>query len=53
MVWSRPTTELAKEFGISGTAIAKKCKTFSITKPKPGFWAKVAAGKIKNPKGNK
>lgn len=53
LVWSRPTTELAKEFGISGTAIAKKCKTFSITKPKPGFWAKVAAGKIKNPKGNK
>lgn len=51
LVWSKPTVELAREFGVSDVAIAKKCKAAGIPKPPPGFWAKVKAGKIPHPQG--
>jgi hypothetical protein len=51
LVWSKPTTILAKELGVSDVAIAKRCKSLGITKPKPGFWAKVKAGLIPHPQG--
>jgi hypothetical protein len=51
LVWSKPTVELAKEFGISDVAIAKRCKAMGVEKPPKGFWAKVAAGVIPHPKG--
>lgn len=44
MVWSMPTTEVAKILGVSDVAIAKRCKLFNIPKPPRGYWAKVAAG---------
>lgn len=46
MVWSMPTTHVAKIFGVSDKAISKRCKKLGITKPPPGFWAKVNAGLI-------
>ena len=51
LVWSKPTIVLAKEFGILDVAISKKCKKLGIKKPLRGFWAKVEAGKVPNPKG--
>ena len=51
LVWTKPTATLAKELGVSDVAIGKRCKSMGITKPKPGFWAKVNAGLIPNPKG--
>lgn len=51
LVWTKPATTLAHEFGISDVAIAKRCKSLGISKPKPGFWAKVNAGVISHPKG--
>lgn len=51
LVWTKPTVALAKELGVSDVAIGKRCKSMNITKPKPGFWAKVNAGLIPNPKG--
>lgn len=43
-VWSKPRTELAKEFGISNVAISKHCKRERIPVPPVGHWAKKRAG---------
>jgi len=51
LIWKRPTTQLAKEFGISETAIRNRCKDFCIEKPPLGFWRKVETGLIKHPMG--
>lgn len=51
LVWSKPISHLAEEWGISGTAIAKACRKVKVPVPPRGFWAKVAAGKrMKKPK---
>jgi hypothetical protein len=44
-VWATPRTQLAKEFGISDVAIAKRCKKLNIPQPPLGYWAKFQAGK--------
>ena len=41
LVWSKPTTAIASEFGISNAAVGKKCKALGISKPPRGYWAKV------------
>lgn len=40
LVWERPTEILAKEYGVSGVAIAKWCRLLGIPKPPRGYWAK-------------
>ncbi|EAQ96108.1 hypothetical protein [Congregibacter litoralis] len=45
MVWSRPITRVAKDFGISDVALGKQCKKYDIPKPPVGYWAKVSHGK--------
>lgn len=44
LVWSKPTTELAKQFNLSDVAIHKICKKHDVPKPPLGWWAKQAAG---------
>ncbi len=44
-IWSKPTTAVAKEFGISDVAVAKICKKLNVPKPKLGYWAKKQHGK--------
>lgn len=44
MVWSYPTTHVAKILGVSDVAVGKRCKALGVTKPPRGFWAKVNAG---------
>jgi len=51
LVWSKATSQLAAEFGVSDVAIGKRCKALGIVKPPQGFWNKVAAGKIPHPQG--
>jgi hypothetical protein len=46
LVWSKPTTEVAKDFGVSDKAIEKLCKKLDVDKPPSGYWAKVKAGLI-------
>ena len=41
IVWEKPSEEIAKELGVSGKAIEKRCKRLGITKPTRGYWAKV------------
>src|SRR5690625_227341 len=43
-VWSTPTAQLAKEFGVSDVAIGKACRRLQIPKPPRGYWARLAAG---------
>lgn len=46
LVWSMPTTEVAKIYGVSDKAIEKRCKLLGVNKPPRGYWIKVKAGKI-------
>ena len=43
LVWSKPRTELAKQFGISDVAVGKLCRQLNVPAPPPGYWAHVAA----------
>jgi len=40
LVWTKPTTQIAQDFGVSDKAIEKWCKTYGIEKPPRGYWAK-------------
>lgn len=46
LVWSIPTTEIAKTLGVSDKAVSNRCKSLGIAKPPRGFWRKVKAGLI-------
>ena len=45
LVWSRPMTALAKEFGLSDVALHKICRKHDVPTPPAGWWAKHQAGK--------
>ena len=45
LVWSEPLRTLAKRFGISDVALAKRCRGANIPLPGLGYWAKKEAGK--------
>lgn len=38
--------ELAKDFGLSDVAVAKRCRKLGVPVPGRGYWARVAAGQI-------
>jgi|GEM_PF-6494196 len=44
-VWQRPTTLMAKEFGLSDVGFAKLCKRNDIPRPPRGYWAMLQVGK--------
>src|SRR5437016_8147809 len=44
LVWSKPMRELAKDFGISDVALAKRCRRLGVPVPGRGYWARVDAG---------
>lgn len=41
LVWEMPTVRVAKMFGVSDTAVTKRCKKLGVRKPPVGYWAKV------------
>ncbi len=45
LVWSKPITHIAKDFGLSDVAIHKICKKNGVPNPPLGYWAKKASGK--------
>lgn len=51
LVWSMPTVQVANLFGISDSAVGKRCRTLNIVKPPRGFWAKVQSNAIPHPNG--
>src|SRR5919202_4184915 len=40
IIWTKPTTQVAKDFGVSDKAIEKWCKAYGLQKPPRGYWAK-------------
>lgn len=40
MLWEKPTTKIAKEFGVSDKAIDRWAKSYDINKPPRGYWTK-------------
>lgn len=40
LVWEMPTKQLAKQLGVSDSAIGKRCKKLEIKKPPRGYWMK-------------
>lgn len=49
-VWSRPISELAATWGLSGPGLAKACRRVHVPVPPRGYWARVAAGqKVRRP----
>jgi hypothetical protein len=45
LVWGKPVTHVAKEFGISDVAIRKICIKHGIPTPPMGYWARLQHGK--------
>jgi hypothetical protein len=43
-VWTKPTTKVAKELGISDVALAKICTKLNVPKPPLGYWRQVEVG---------
>jgi len=38
LVWSKPMTQLGKDFGVSDVAVKKRCKSLGIRVPPIGYW---------------
>src|SRR5258708_14245576 len=44
LVWSKPMSTLANEFGITDVGLAKRCRAVDVPIPYRGYWARRAAG---------
>jgi hypothetical protein len=44
LVWSKPMSTLAQDFGITDVGLAKRCRAVDVPIPYRGYWARVAAG---------
>ena len=42
LLWEKSTSQLAIEFGVSDNAIAKWAKSYGLSKPPRGYWAKLS-----------
>ncbi|NBO23332.1 hypothetical protein EBU94_08360 [bacterium] len=40
MLWTIPSTQIAKKYSVSGKAVEKWCKKHNLIKPPRGYWAK-------------
>lgn len=40
LVWEKPTTLIAKDYGVSDNSVGKWCKGYKISKPPRGYWSK-------------
>jgi hypothetical protein len=45
LAWSAPMRQLASEFGLSDSGLAKALRQHGIPLPQPGYWNKLHAGK--------
>lgn len=45
LLWEKPTTHIAKDFGVSDKTIENLSKSYEIEKPPRGYWAKQNAKK--------
>ncbi|MGE0284634.1 MAG: hypothetical protein AB7P20_29030 [Rhizobiaceae bacterium] len=45
LVWSKPMTEIAREFGVRDQHLAQICDSHDVARPPTGHWQKVQYGK--------
>ena len=45
LVWQYPISELARQFQVPATSLAKTCDYYYIPRPPAGYWQKLAFGK--------
>lgn len=45
LVWSKPMTQVAEQFEVSGSYMARVCSVLRVPRPESGYWAKLAVGK--------
>jgi len=45
LVWSKPMTDVAKDYDVSDKAIAKICGKLNVPVPGVGYWRKIEVGK--------
>lgn len=45
LVWQYPISELARQFQVPATSLAKTCDYYCIPRPPAGYWHKLAFGK--------
>jgi hypothetical protein len=45
-VWAEPMTVVAKRYDVSGSFLARICDRLNVPRPKRGYWAKLAVGKV-------
>jgi hypothetical protein len=45
LVWSKPVSKLAPDYGLSDVGLRKICVKHDVPTPPPGYWAKLAHGK--------
>lgn len=46
LVWSKPSTTIASELGITAHYLGRICRDFNIPKPPSGHWVKVSSGQM-------
>ncbi len=51
LVWSKPMTEIACEYGVRDQHVAKACDAHDIPRPRPGHWQRLAHGGALEPVG--
>ena len=44
LVWSKPMTAIADEFGVSSVAFAKNFTKLNVLRPGRGYWQQLASG---------
>lgn len=45
LVWQYPISDLARQFQVPATSLAKTCDYYYISRPPGGYWQKLAFGK--------
>lgn len=43
-IWAQPAEDVARDLGISGVALGKRCAALDVPKPPRGHWQRVKAG---------
>jgi len=48
LIWQKPLSTIAKDWGINSQAITKACDEYNIPRPVSGHWTLVSLGKVPN-----